>query len=1000
MVCLAVKSAAGILQGWRHRAVIAVPKRSDISLIGDSGVLRIDGYPLSLRQSAGPRGVHTLIGGMKIISSVRVLATLVFVGCLGLAGQTPSFYNTTEISGPFQTSSGAPDYVKITNFTVRQIGQYVQFKLEAAASPRENTTQYYFVVLDTDFNSNTGQRWGPVGAEIKIGVRVNEARWHTFNPQGELVGDVKDVKLTYQGNAMYLYVRRAEIPVDRFKVYFDSSGDTPYTCRGAEHSVTLQPPGPEISIVCEPEQGWLTSRPALINLPVKNAPVKLHTYLVQGDSRTRLPDNEVSYSVWHPVRDPRLGAPSTIVSIDSSGEARYLREGYVFAMASAPVFGLFTEPFILATGDVYGDPQKDEVIAVFPSAYRPEGRKFSLGDILTAHPNYIATGNLAYRVMAGLYGGFKPYGGETQILALLELAGHAGGNNNPLETSSVGYMDIYGGTPNYELLIHEMGHNFASTAGMASLTRAESSKLGASGFGEGVASLPVIYLASEFALRPEQYGFSTASYESRHYRSFLQRDKEYSQGVLKKFESLLSSGATKGIFDNGGKFDGVGTFCSMFQSYAYGFTPDENRYGNEMIRRFLALFGDIELPDFDPSKVETYFSAAFCAAVDVDVRPKLRSWGFTIDDAYFLRIHPAMQARLRITPSYVGAERVYYQSGQAIGFTPEFGGSPYQFSASGLPSGLTINAFTGTIAGSVIESGVVNITVHAQGIGGRTSQNIQLNVAPSALAATRMINISLRSHTEPGDNTATAGFAIDGPKKVLARLIGPTLKAYGINETLERPVLQLYRGPTLIESAGAWRSSPERLALSSASNSVGAFAISPTSEDVVAVWDLDRGVYTLQSTGIGGTSGAGLIELYDLDRGAAGYVNLSARAFVGSTDDKLLISGFVVGGVRPRRFLVRGVGPALIPFGVSTALLDPQITIYDGARNAVSSNDDWGGAQSISDAGNSVGAFGLSPGSKDSALIVTLNPGLYSVVVRGAANSTGVALAEIYALPD
>jgi len=43
-----------------------------------------------------------------------------------------------------------------------------------------------------------------------------------------------------------------------------------------------------------------------------------------------------------------------------------------------------------------------------------------------------------------------------------------------------------------------------------------------------------------------------------------------------------------------------------------------------------------------------------------------------------------------------------------------------------------------------------------------------------------------------------------------------------------------------------------------------------------------------------------------------------------------------------------------------------------------------------------VGAFALPLGSKDAALTMKLDPGGYSVLVRGAGGSTGVALAEVY----
>jgi hypothetical protein len=46
-----------------------------------------------------------------------------------------------------------------------------------------------------------------------------------------------------------------------------------------------------------------------------------------------------------------------------------------------------------------------------------------------------------------------------------------------------------------------------------------------------------------------------------------------------------------------------------------------------------------------------------------------------------------------------------------------------------------------------------------------------------------------------------------------------------------------------------------------------------------------------------------------------------------------------------------------------------------------------------------VGAFALTPGSRDAALLTTLAPGSYTVQVSGADGGTGEALVEIYEVP-
>lgn len=123
-------------------------------------------------------------------------------------------------------------------------------------------------------------------------------------------------------------------------------------------------------------------------------------------------------------------------------------------------------------------------------------------------------------------------------------------------------------------------------------------------------------------------------------------------------------------------------------------------------------------------------------------------------------------------------------------------------------------------------------------------------------------------------------------------------------------------------------------------------------------------------------------------------INLSSRARVGPSGDRTLITGFVIGGTAPKRVLLRAVGPALGGFGITDALVNPRLVLYDSAGNVLLQNDDWSGSETAA-AYAQVGAFGLTAGSQDAALLTTLQPGGYTMqVVDGG--GTGVALAEIY----
>lgn len=134
-------------------------------------------------------------------------------------------------------------------------------------------------------------------------------------------------------------------------------------------------------------------------------------------------------------------------------------------------------------------------------------------------------------------------------------------------------------------------------------------------------------------------------------------------------------------------------------------------------------------------------------------------------------------------------------------------------------------------------------------------------------------------------------------------------------------------------------------------------------------------------------------------------VNIASRALTGPGQNAHVL-GFVVNGARPKSMLVRGVGPALTSFGITNALPDPSLTIFNAAGQAVFTNNDWGtplaGAASAAEltaAATRTGAIALAANSRDAALLVQLDPGAYTAVVSDPAGATGVSLVEVHELP-
>jgi hypothetical protein len=167
------------------------------------------------------------------------------------------------------------------------------------------------------------------------------------------------------------------------------------------------------------------------------------------------------------------------------------------------------------------------------------------------------------------------------------------------------------------------------------------------------------------------------------------------------------------------------------------------------------------------------------------------------------------------------------------------------------------------------------------------------------------------------------------------------------------------------------------------------------------VTSLPAGAYTVQVSGVNNTTGVALAEIYEVSSSGTRLANISTRTQVG-TGGNIIIVGFVVSGSGTEQLLVRGDGPGLAQFGVPGVLAQPSLSVYNSAGAAVASNTVWGtntNPSQIASVAASVGAFALTQGSADSAEIVNLQAGAYTMQVSGVNNTTGVALAEAYEVP-
>lgn len=137
----------------------------------------------------------------------------------------------------------------------------------------------------------------------------------------------------------------------------------------------------------------------------------------------------------------------------------------------------------------------------------------------------------------------------------------------------------------------------------------------------------------------------------------------------------------------------------------------------------------------------------------------------------------------------------------------------------------------------------------------------------------------------------------------------------------------------------------------------------------------------------------GVISVFQLAEPAPAdfFGNISTRARVGA-GDSALIGGFIITGTQPKTVIVRGIGPSLPLPG---SLADPIIEVHGSSGELLATNDNWKDAATKQEIADS----GLAPThALESALWGTINPGAYTVVVRGKGNATGIGLFEVYDL--
>lgn len=297
--------------------------------------------------------------------------------------------------------------------------------------------------------------------------------------------------------------------------------------------------------------------------------------------------------------------------------------------------------------------------------------------------------------------------------------------------------------------------------------------------------------------------------------------------------------------------------------------------------------------------------------------------------------------------------------GTALSYTLPASNIPVSFTTSSLPGPLALNATTGVLSGTPADAGTHSLLVSALNGNGSASATLTLSIGPSlTLGSATAISKEAGNGT---DMTATASGGATEVTLQWQRLVE------GVWVDIEGATSATYR----LATAQVYQAGQYRLVATAG----GLSTISP--------------IITLTVSVPVGSD--------------ARFVNLSTRAQC-LTGLKNIVTGFVLKGTASRELLLRSVGPSLADHGVSGVLADPVMVLkrYNESLadyEAAGGNDNWGGAENadaMASSFASTGAFSIARTSADAGMHLALSPGMYTVLTNGNAETTGVAIAEIY----
>jgi uncharacterized repeat protein (TIGR03803 family) len=377
---------------------------------------------------------------------------------------------------------------------------------------------------------------------------------------------------------------------------------------------------------------------------------------------------------------------------------------------------------------------------------------------------------------------------------------------------------------------------------------------------------------------------------------------------------------------------------------------------------------------------------------------------------YGVADYPTIRTLFKVTPAGVRSTVYSFTSGNGTGpsrLTPSTDGNIYGTTQTGGipnvgtlfkldPAGqVTTYIFDGAATGgspSQLFEGETQNLYGAAATGGASNHGtiFRLNMDPPR----NLPNLSTRLQVLTNDKVPIGGFIITGtaPKKIIIRGIGPSLS--GVGAVLQNPTLELYQGSVILAANDDWKEHQAE---------VEATTIPPTNDfESAIVTTLNPGAYTAVLAGKDNGTGVGVVEVYDLAPSAnSKLANISTRGFVDSGSNVmiggLIVDGGTFGGFA--RVILRAIGPSLAASGIQGVLQDPSLELHDASGAIIASNDNWKTRPDGTSQQGEIEATSIPPSNDaESALVQSLPPGNYTAIVRGTANTSGIAVLEAYTL--